>query len=87
METQIIVTIISSAFILAGTIITVLASNKRNKITAEIKQKILEEDINSMKESIKEHNNYAVEIPLISQRIEFIENEIKEIKEKINHAA
>ncbi len=77
MDSNILATIISSGFILIGTIITVLVSNSKIKSVLEIKQKSQQYQIEEMKVSIKEHNDYAKSIPVI-------ENEIKNIKETVS---
>lgn len=87
METQIIVTIISSVFILAGTVITVLASSHRRKIEQEFKQEYLQKEIEKLQADVAVHNEYAVNIPLILQKIEFIEQQIKELKEHEKNVA
>lgn len=87
MDVQITVTIISSAFILAGTIITVLASSHRRKIEQDLKQEYLQREIENLQADVSVHNEYAVNIPLILQKIEFIEQQIKEIKEHDKNVA
>ena len=83
MNTEILVTLISSGCILVGTIITVVVTNSKTRAEMYLKQKYQQEQINEVKEQLKEHNGYAVSIPLIQLQIENIKNELAEIKEKI----
>jgi len=77
MTDAIITTIISSALLLIGTIITVIASANKNRIIAEQEQKLLKAELKELKERVDEHNNYAIEIPLIKQDISYIKEQIK----------
>lgn len=79
---QIIVTIISSAGMLIGTIITVIVSNNKLKTELELKQKFQQEQIDAMKKDIKEHNDYAKRMPVIETELTFIRQMIEEIKNK-----
>lgn len=83
MNTEILVTLISSGCILIGTIITVVVTNSKTRAEMYLKQKYQQEQINEVKEQLKEHNGYAISIPLIQLQIENIKNELAEIKEKI----
>lgn len=75
--------IISSAFVLAGTIVTVIASNKKTKTEIQLKQAYNEEQIRELKETVKEHNDYAKNIPAIKVEIDNIKESIAYLKEKI----
>jgi len=77
MNDAIITTIISSALLLIGTVITVIASANKNRIIAEQEQKLLKAELKELKERVDEHNNYAIEIPLIKQDISYIKEQIK----------
>lgn len=83
MNTEIVVTLISSLCILIGTIITVIVGNTKIRTEIMLKQKYQQEQIDSIKDQLKAHNNYAVSIPVIQVQIETIKNELAEIKEKI----
>ena len=76
MNDAILTTIISSAFILLGTIITVVATNSRNRAVAELEQKNIKESIKALSERVDVHNNYAIEIPLIKKDIAYIKERI-----------
>lgn len=83
MNTEILVTLISSGCILLGTIITVVVANSKTRAELYLKQKYQQEQIDEVKEQLKQHNGYAVSIPLIQLQIETIKNELAEIKDKI----
>lgn len=83
MDTTIIVTIISNVFTLLGVIITVVASSSKNKALMQQKIEYQQSQLNEMKEDIKEHNNYATNIPVIKTEISNIKETLSEIKNKI----
>lgn len=83
MNTEIIVTLISSLCILIGTIITVIVGNTKIRTELMLKQKFQQEQIDSIKEQLKTHNDYAVSIPVIQVQIETIKNELADIKDRL----
>ena len=83
MDSTIIATIISNLFTLLGVIITVVASSAKNKALMQQKIDYQQEQLNEMKEDIKEHNNYATNIPVIKAEISNIKETLSEIKNKI----
>lgn len=83
MDSTIIATIISNMFTLLGVIITVVASSAKNKALMQQKIDNQQTQLNEMKEDIKEHNNYAVNIPVIKAEISNIKETLSEIKNKI----
>lgn len=83
MEASVLATIISSVFTLLGVIITVIVSSSNNKKAIEMKVNSQQNEIEEMKNDIKEHNNYAIHIPVIQTEIQNIKETLKEIKAKI----
>lgn len=83
MDSTIIATIISNLFTLIGVIITVVASSAKNKALMQQKIEYQQQQLNEMKEDIKEHNNYATNIPVIKAEISNIKETLSEIKNKI----
>lgn len=77
MNDAIITTIISSALLLVGTIITVVFESNKSRIIAEQERKLLKDELKELKERVDEHNNYAIEIPLIKKDISYIKEQIK----------
>lgn len=75
----IITTIVSSVFTLAGVVITVLASSRKNRIISDMKQEMIEERLSELSARVDEHNNYAIEIPLIQKDISYIREQLKHV--------
>lgn len=77
MTDAIITTVISSICVLLGSIITVIVTNNKNKAVAKIEQDYIKRELSELKNRVDEHNNYAVEIPLIKQDIKYIKENLK----------
>lgn len=83
MESSIVTSIITSACTLLGVIITVIVSGKKTKTEIEMRQKYQQEQIDTIKNKLQTHNDYAVKIPVIETELAFIREDISEIKNKI----
>lgn len=73
----IITTVISSVCVLIGSIITVVVTNNKNKAVSKLEQDYIKNELKELKERVDEHNNYAIEIPLIKQDIKYIKDNLK----------
>lgn len=83
METQLIATILTGVFTLAGIIITVTVQNKKTRIETELRLEQQQEQIDAINKKLEQHNNYAVKIPVIERDIQYIRENISDIKKKI----
>lgn len=83
MDGTVLATLISSAGTLLGVIITVIISSNKTKNEIELKVKSQQHQIEEMKTDIKEHNNYAIHIPVIQEQIKNIKETLNDIKTKI----
>lgn len=73
----IITTVISSVCVLLGSVITVIVTNNKNKAISKLEQDYIRKELKELKERVDEHNNYAIEIPLIKQDIKYIKDNLK----------
>lgn len=73
----IITTVISSLCVLIGSIITVVVTNNKAKAVSKLEQDYIKNELKELKERVDEHNNYAIEIPLIKQDIKYIKDNLK----------
>ena len=72
----IITTVISSVCVLLGSVITVIVTNNKNKAVSKLEQDYIKNELKELKERVDEHNNYAIEIPLIKQDIKYIKDNL-----------
>lgn len=83
METAILTSIITSACTLIGVIVTVAVNSRKQRTIMELRQKEQQKEIDELRESIKQHNSYAVDIPVMKTQLSYIEKNLEEIKKKV----
>lgn len=77
MTEAIVTTVISSLCVLIGSVITVVVTNNKTKAVTKIEQDYIRKELQELKDRVDEHNNYAIEIPLIKQDIKYIKENLK----------
>lgn len=77
---NIVVAIITGGLALVGVIITNLQSNKviENKLVTA--QAVTDTKIENLTEEVRKHNNFALKIPVLENRIANMEKDIQELK-------
>lgn len=83
MNEAILTSIISSACTLIGVIITVVVTNKKARVETEMTLKQQQREIDDIKKKLDTHNDYAVKIPVIERDIQYIRENISDIKKKV----
>ena len=78
--TEIWVSIITGALTLVGVIVTNIGSNRKMQQQLEVHQAVTETKLENLTAEVRKHNDFAVKIPVLEQRITNCEDEIKEIK-------
>ena len=86
MNATIIATIISSAFTLLGTIITVIVALQKSAAETDKKIAVIETKVDDMKEDIKSHNQYAKmfseNIPAINQHMTDVDRRLEALERR-----
>ena len=82
--TEIIVSIITGALTLVGVIVTNIGSNRKMENQLEVHQAVTETKLENLTEEVRKHNEFAVKIPVLEQRISNCESDIKDIKKGVN---
>ena len=86
MNATIIATIISSAFTLIGTIITVIVALQKSAAETDKKIAVIETKVDDMKEDIKSHNQYAKmfseNIPAINQHMTDVDRRLEALERR-----
>lgn len=80
MDTSSYISIISAVITIITTITAIIKSNQKVRTELEMKVKSQQHQLQEMKEDIKEHNNYAREIPVIKTELKYITQMVGEIK-------
>lgn len=77
---NIIVAVITGGLALVGVIITNLQSNKVIENKLMVAQAVTDTKIENLTEEVRKHNNFALKIPVLENRIANIEKDIQELK-------
>lgn len=77
---SLIVALITGGLSLLGVILTNMQGNKRMEQQIVTAQAVTDVKIESLREEVKKHNDFGTRIPVIEQRLEKIEEDIKELK-------
>lgn len=80
MDTTIIVAIITGVLTLAGTIITVVAGNRKTSETLKIAQAVTDTKIDQLTAAVEKHNNFASRLPVIEEQIKVINHRISDLE-------
>lgn len=78
----IMVSVITGILSLAGIIITNVSSNRKIEHQLEVHQAVTETKLENLTAEVRKHNDFAVKIPVLEQRITICEGDIKELKSK-----
>jgi len=82
MGEAVIVAFISGILTLAGTVITVVATNQKNKKAYEISQAVITERVTQLTEEVRKHNGFAQRLPALEQRVSDIAERVKALENK-----
>lgn len=82
MTETIIVAIISGGLALAGTVITCLATARKNEQNIRVNQAVMETKLEELTREVRHHNNFAERVPLIELKIEAIDRRIAAIEKE-----
>ena len=69
MTEAVIVAIISGGLSLVGVVITSLATSKKQEKVAAVAQAVTETKLEELTREVREHNNFAVRMPVVEQEI------------------
>ena len=72
--------IITGVLSLVGVIITNVSSNRKIENQLEVHQAVTETKLESLTDEVRKHNNFASRIPVIEKDIEYLKDEVAELK-------
>lgn len=86
MDVSSYISIATGIVTILATVIAIVKSNEKIRTELEMKVKSQQYQLQEMKDDIKEHNNYAKEIPVIKTELKYITQMVGELKnENISH--
>lgn len=79
----IIAAVVTGTLTLLGTIITVLATNKKTEQSIKVSQAITDTKLEALTAEVREHNNFARRMPVVENDIKTIYKRIDKIEQNI----
>lgn len=76
----VLVAIITGGISLLGTIITVIATNRKTQHKLEVNQAVTDTKIEELTREVREHNNFARRMPVIEEQIKVINHRIDDLE-------
>lgn len=81
MSGAIIAALITGAVSLVGTIITVLSASRKTDEAFKISQAVMQEKIEELTRSVREHNNFARRMPVVEEQIKAINHRLQDLED------
>lgn len=81
MSEAIIVALITGGLSLAGVVFTCLATAKKTEKATAVAQAVMDTKISELTREVREHNNFAIRMPALEQRVDFIENRVDHLEQ------
>lgn len=81
MSEAVLVALITGGVSLIGTVLTILAANKKTNENLKISQAVMDTKIDELTREVRQHNNFAMEIPVIKEQIKVINHRIDDLEE------
>ena len=79
-DTSIVVSVITGGLSLAGVILTNMNSNRKIEHQIEVHQAVTETKLQNLTDEVRFHNDFARRVPVIEKDVEYIKQEIRELK-------
>lgn len=80
MDTNIIISIISSIGTLAGVVISTKASNREISHKLEIHQAVIDTKIDNLAKEVNKHNHFAERMPVVEEQIKVINHRLEDLE-------
>ena len=80
----IIAAIITGVLALTGTVITVLAANRKTEQSFKVAQAVTDTKIEELTREVREHNNFAKRMPVVENDIVMINRRLDRIENSAN---
>ena len=77
----IIAAVIAGVLSLAGTVITVLAANKKTEQSFKVELAVMKKDIEELTREVREHNGFARRLPVAENDIKTIYRRLERIED------
>ena len=83
MSEAVLVAFITGGISLIGTVLTILATSRKQSTEFRVSQAVMEEKLTSLEASVREHNNYARRMPVVEEQIKVANHRIDDLEKKV----
>lgn len=80
MTESIVVALITGGLSLVGVIITSILTAKKSEKAAAVAQAVMDTKIDELTREVRQHNNFATEIPVMKEQIKVINHRIADLE-------
>lgn len=80
MTESIVVALITGGLSLVGVIITSILTAKKSERAAAVAQAVMDTKIDELTREVRQHNNFATEIPVMKEQIKVINHRIADLE-------
>ena len=80
MSESIAVALITGGLALAGTVITVLATSRKQAADLKVAQAVTDTKIENLTREVRKHNNFAERMPVVEEQIKVINHRIADLE-------
>lgn len=81
MAESIAVALITGGLSLVGVIITSILTAKKSEKAAAVAQAVMDTKISELTREVRQHNNFALEIPVMKEQIRVINHRIEDLEQ------
>lgn len=81
MSEAIVVALITGTLSLAGVIVTSVVTAKKNEKAAAVAQAVMDTKIDELTREVRQHNNFASEIPVLKEQIKVINHRLSDLEQ------
>lgn len=74
------IAIITGVLTLAGTIITVIAGNRKTNENMRVNQAVMDTKLDNLTEEVRRHNNFGQRIPVIEEQVRNLNNRVQTLE-------
>ena len=78
---SIVVSLITGGLSLAGVIITSILTAKKSEKAAAVAQAVMDTKIDELTREVRQHNNFATEIPVLKEQIKVINHRLSDLEQ------
>ncbi len=83
MSESILVAIITGCISLFGTVLTILATNRKQMVDFKVAQALTEQKIEELTREVRAHNNFAQRMPVVEEQIKVANHRIDDLEKKV----